>query len=61
MSTHRCACGARLLSAEEVGRTPASARKEMTWAGISEARGYPTGQVRSFAVGHSGKGRWGHE
>jgi hypothetical protein len=68
-STYCCTCGARLLTAEEVGKvlnpsdplTPASARREMSRAGISEARGYPAHQVRTYALGRPGRGRWGHK
>ena len=68
MSTHRCTCGNRLLSAEEIGKilnptdplTPASGRREMSRAGIGKTRGYPADQVRAYAAGHPGKSRRGH-
>jgi hypothetical protein len=68
MSTQHCTCGNYLLSAEEVGKilnpadplTPASARPEMSRAGISEARGYPADQVLTDAASRPGKGRRGH-
>jgi hypothetical protein len=69
MTSHRCTCGARLISAEEVGRvlnpneplTPASALKAMTCADIPEIRGYPADQVHAYAIRRPGKGRGGHK
>jgi hypothetical protein len=72
MTTYRCTCGARLISAEEVGRvlnsheplTQASARKVMTCADIPdipEIRGYPSDRVHADAIRRPGKGRWGHK
>jgi hypothetical protein len=70
MTNDRCQCGARLLSAEQVGEllntgtgplSAASARKAVARAGITEARGYSVEQVRAYAAGRPGKGRWGHK
>jgi hypothetical protein len=68
-STYCCACGVRLLTAEEVGKvlnrsdplTPASARREMSRTGMSEARGYPDDQVCTYLIGRPGRSRWGQK
>ncbi|MGH3808915.1 MAG: hypothetical protein ACRDRU_20250 [Pseudonocardiaceae bacterium] len=61
-------CGSHWLSAEDVGRvlnphqplTAASARREMSRAGITEQRGYPANRVAGYAAGRPGKGRHNH-
>jgi hypothetical protein len=69
MSIHRWTCGNRLLTAEEAGKilhptdplTPASTRKEINRAGITEARDYPAEKSHIYARGRPGRGRWGHK
>jgi hypothetical protein len=70
MTSYCCQCGARLLTAEEVGKvldtghgslTPASARKVMTRAGTPEVRGYSADEAQPYTADRPGKDRWGHK
>jgi hypothetical protein len=69
MTTHRCICGARLISAEVIDRVlnpneplmPASVRKATTRADISHIPDIPADRVHAYAIRRSGKGRWGHK
>ena len=69
MTTHRCICGIRFISAEIIGRVlnpneplmPASVRKAIIRADISHIPDIPADRVHAHAIQRPGKGRWGHK